>query len=255
MFECRRIDLLPFRLDKLCVKHGNVVVSSRRSGNAFVSVCQVESVRRPMSEQQRVVMRLPVMPDEERRERILKAAEVVFDAMGFGDATMEEVARLAGMAKKTVYRFFPDKRCLFTALIQSHDQLQIEIGGQRGQTADPRERVRLALEALARFVLSPRQILVTRLIIAEAGKHPDLTRQFYEDCVENFRAFLAQELDFHVAVSPSEGVDRRDIADIFVGAVLGPLQTKVLMFGKQGEDLDSEIRMRVDLALRLLMPS
>lgn len=201
-----------------------------------------------------VVTRLPVMSDAERRERIVKAAEAVFDAMGYGDATMEEVARSAGMAKKTLYRFFPDKRSLFTALIESHDQLQLDICVQGGRMLDPRERARFALEALARFVLSPRQIMVTRLITAEAGKHPELARQFYMECVESIRAFLASELVSNPAPSAFEGADPRDIADIFVGSVLGPLQTKVMMLGIKPEDLDREIVRRVDLALRLLMP-
>ncbi|MBB4006555.1 TetR/AcrR family transcriptional regulator [Allorhizobium taibaishanense] len=202
-----------------------------------------------------VVSRLPVMSDAERRERIVKAAEAVFDALGYGDATMEEVARSAGMAKKTLYRFFPDKRSLFTALIESHEQLQLDIHVQRGRTLDPRQRARFALEALARFVLSPRQIIVTRLITAEAGKHPELARQFYLECVETIRSFLASELVSNPTPSGLDGVDRRDIADIFVGAVLGPLQTKVMMLGADADDLDDEIVRRVDLALRLLMPA
>jgi AcrR family transcriptional regulator len=67
------------------------------------------------------VGRPPSLADEERKALILQAAETVFDSFGYGDATMEEVARSCGMAKKTVYKFFPDKASLFGALVESHD--------------------------------------------------------------------------------------------------------------------------------------
>lgn len=52
---------------------------------------------------------------EARRGRILAAATTLFANRGFGEVQMDDVARLAGMGKPTLYRYFPSKAELFLA--------------------------------------------------------------------------------------------------------------------------------------------
>ena len=65
--------------------------------------------------------RPPALSPEERKHRILEAAESVFTDIGYGAATMEEIARIAGMSKRTLYSLYPDKRSLFADLISDID--------------------------------------------------------------------------------------------------------------------------------------
>ena len=46
-------------------------------------------------------------------ERILAAAEECFSRYGFQKTSMEDVAREAGLSRRSVYRHFPDKAALF----------------------------------------------------------------------------------------------------------------------------------------------
>ncbi len=55
----------------------------------------------------------------QRRESILLAAEKVFDAHGYAAATMEQVASAAGVAKGSVYNYFPSKQDLFNQVFQA----------------------------------------------------------------------------------------------------------------------------------------
>ena len=55
--------------------------------------------------------------DERRAEVILDAASQLFLAPGPGRVNMDELARDLGMAKKTIYRHFPDKHSLMTAVL------------------------------------------------------------------------------------------------------------------------------------------
>jgi AcrR family transcriptional regulator len=50
------------------------------------------------------------------RERILAAAEGVFTARDYHDVLMDDVARGCGVAKGTLYRYFPSKRALCRAV-------------------------------------------------------------------------------------------------------------------------------------------
>lgn len=55
--------------------------------------------------------------DEERAEAILDAASRLFLAPGPGRVSMDDLARALGMSKKTIYRYFPDKHSLMTAVL------------------------------------------------------------------------------------------------------------------------------------------
>ncbi len=55
---------------------------------------------------------------EFRSGEILEAARLVFAAKGYGDATVDDIADKAGIAKGTVYLYFPSKREIFVELIR-----------------------------------------------------------------------------------------------------------------------------------------
>jgi AcrR family transcriptional regulator len=55
--------------------------------------------------------------DQRRTELILDAASRLFLAPGSGRVSMDDLARDLGMAKKTIYRHFPDKHSLLTAVL------------------------------------------------------------------------------------------------------------------------------------------
>ncbi|MER5407199.1 helix-turn-helix domain-containing protein [Streptomyces sp. NPDC002769] len=48
---------------------------------------------------------------------IVEAADRLFLAAGFARVSMDDLARELGMSKKTIYRHFPDKRSLLTAVL------------------------------------------------------------------------------------------------------------------------------------------
>ncbi|WP_199809952.1 TetR/AcrR family transcriptional regulator [Streptomyces sp. NRRL F-5126] len=55
--------------------------------------------------------------DRQRAELILDAAAELFLGPGPGRVSMDDLARDLGMAKKTIYRHFPDKHSLMTAVL------------------------------------------------------------------------------------------------------------------------------------------
>nr|WP_186363374.1 TetR/AcrR family transcriptional regulator [Rhizobium sp. ACO-34A] len=198
------------------------------------------------------VGRPPLFPDEERRGLILQAAERVFDAVGYGAATMEEVARECGMAKKTVYKFFPDKASLFSALIDSHDTLIDDWTSQSREGMVVEEHFRQLLLELSAFILSPRQLTLTRLVIAEARKSPDLARRFHKECMEKTLSFVTHELERGGLFAGRNPQEARRIADMFIGATLGAAQISALMLDMDQESLRRELVVRVEIAAAML---
>jgi AcrR family transcriptional regulator len=73
----------------------------------------LESVREAVSS---VLKRRVVKPTEQRRREILEAALKQFGEKGFQDTTVEDIANAAGVAKGTIYLYFPSKEHLLVSL-------------------------------------------------------------------------------------------------------------------------------------------
>ncbi|MGQ2967816.1 MAG: TetR/AcrR family transcriptional regulator [Allorhizobium sp.] len=201
------------------------------------------------------VGRPPSLADDDRKALILQAAETVFDSLGYGDATMEEVARACGMAKKTVYKFFPDKASLFGALVDSHDVAVIDSRAATGGEEQSEARLIRLLEDVAAAILSPRQITLTRLVIAESIKYPELAQRFYRDCVEKTMSHVAQALASDPSLRLPPGLDNKTFADMLVSTLLGSIHLRALMLNLSREALEEELRGRVPLVMDLIVRS
>ena len=64
--------------------------------------------------------------DSAKRRQILDGARAVFLADGFDAASMNEIARAAGVSKGTLYVYFDSKDELFAALIREEKREQAE---------------------------------------------------------------------------------------------------------------------------------
>ncbi len=101
----------------------------------------------------------PSSPDQKARyRRILAAASKHGAANGLERVQMHEVAREAGVAIATLYRYFPSKTHLFTALLRS----QMDRLGELSVKPRPDES---AADGIARLLVSAgRQLLRTPLL-------------------------------------------------------------------------------------------
>jgi AcrR family transcriptional regulator len=111
------------------------------------------------------------------RERILDAAEGLFLTQGYGATSIEMVAQVVRMSKRTFYHRFQDKAALFEAVVHRIiGRLRpADISGifLQGSLEDVLLRVaQLALRA----ALTPEATALQRLLLAEAARFPELAR-------------------------------------------------------------------------------
>ncbi|MBV9796206.1 MAG: TetR/AcrR family transcriptional regulator [Actinobacteria bacterium] len=96
----------------------------------------------------------PLRRDAElNRQRILKAADEVFTERGL-EATLDDVARQAGVGVGTVYRRFPDKASLADALFEERINTMAGLAVQAQEADDP-------WEGLAGFMLTAAEMLTS----------------------------------------------------------------------------------------------
>jgi TetR/AcrR family transcriptional regulator len=60
---------------------------------------------------------LAPLPAEDYRRRLLDAAEAVFAARGYRGATTREIANRAGVAKRMLFYYFPNKEALYRSVL------------------------------------------------------------------------------------------------------------------------------------------
>ena len=113
----------------------------------------------------------------QKRRQILDGARDVFLTAGFDGASMNDIARVAGVSKGTLYVYFTSKDHLFETLIREDRRQQAEamcdvldtLGGPREVLDDFGRRL---LEMMTR----PETLAHVRAVVAVAGKFPQLGR-------------------------------------------------------------------------------
>jgi AcrR family transcriptional regulator len=113
--------------------------------------------------------------------QILDGARQVFLADGFDGASMNDIARAAGVSKGTLYVYFPSKNELFEALIRYDRAQQAEQLFQYGSHDDELGVVlsRIGL-GLMRNMCRAEHLAHMRMVIGVAAKYPRIGKAFYE---------------------------------------------------------------------------
>src|SRR5208282_5724072 len=91
------------------------------------------------------------------RERLLETAADIFSAGG-PDASLEAVAKRAGVGIGTLYRHFPTREDLFEAVYRREVQQLTELAEQ-SEGADPVEALRHWLQSCVTFIATKRGML------------------------------------------------------------------------------------------------
>ncbi len=146
-----------------------------------------------------------VLSEIERREALLSAAEHVFLSKGYVSTTMADIAQAAGMSKKTIYQVFNSKKALFDALMM--DRMTVLKMPAEDADRAPTVILRAVLLDISRFVLAPKQIALTRLILAEIASTPEVGDVMKTRCVQ-----VETMIQNWLALQTSRGVF--DIPDI-----------------------------------------
>jgi AcrR family transcriptional regulator len=135
--------------------------------------------------------------DSAKRRQILEGAREVFLAHGFDGASMNDVARGAGVSKGTLYVYFPSKEALFEALVREGKARQAERFAQLSTEQQPAQTLRGFGLTLLDVMSAPASIAQLRTIIGVTAKFPQIGRAFYEagpaHGAEKLAGYLAAE--------------------------------------------------------------
>lgn len=107
-------------------------------------------------------------------EEMLDAALAAFVRHGFDGTSMEAIARVAGVTKRTLYRHAKDKAALYLAVVERQAR-RAGAPQLRAIPAGPLDaRLRRASDVLLAWFLNPNVLALHRMTIAEAARRPEL---------------------------------------------------------------------------------
>jgi AcrR family transcriptional regulator len=165
--------------------------------------------------------RAPHRRDESARLAVLQAADDLVAERGFGGVSIEGIAARAGVAKQTIYRWWPSKVDILLDTLVEDAAGPLAIASSGSAIAG----MRTYLRNLARFLTKDSSGQVLLALIGEAQHDPQTARVFHERYLDPQRARERELLRAGVAsgeLSPDLDVDAA------LDALSGPILLRAL---------------------------
>jgi AcrR family transcriptional regulator len=124
--------------------------------------------RSEMTQSAAAIVRKPRADALRNRERVLEAAKAVFSAGG-ADASLETVARRAGVGIGTLYRHFPTREALYEAVYRREVEQLGDLAEQLKNEPKPVDALRRWLRSNVEFVATKKGMSAALALAAQAS--------------------------------------------------------------------------------------
>ena len=190
-----------------------------------------------------------IAKDDVKASAIIEAARKTFLVNGYDSTSMDEIALVANVSKRTVYNRFKSKEELFGAAILATCQNLLPMNIDDIEASlPPREFIYAVCEQFIRGIFEPEALALRRIATFEAGRNPRIGHIYLEHgpawMVETCAPILKRMADRGV-YSIDDPVD----AIWRLGALVSePLYTRVLLSAAP-EDLDAAVADQISAGL------
>jgi len=114
-------------------------------------------------------------------DQVLDGARKIFLRDGFERASVDDIAREAGVSKATIYAYFPDKQLMFLEVARSECHRQTEAAEAMVEGDVPvLVALTIAAERIVAFQISDFGQRMFRIVVGEGERFPGLGRQFFD---------------------------------------------------------------------------
>jgi AcrR family transcriptional regulator len=153
-----------------------------------------------MTDQATLERVLPATGEDEsaKRRQIIDGARGVFLSRGFDAASMNDIARAAGVSKGTLYVYFADKSRLFEAMVEDEALAKAKLVYNLDPTRDVETTLREFGRAYVGGMCRPGGGSSIRTVMAIAERMPEVGRRFYENVLAKSINSLADYLQARV---------------------------------------------------------
>ena len=133
---------------------------------------------------------------EERPKQILDAALSVFAERGLAAARLDDIAKLAGLSKGTIYLYFPNKEELFREVVRTSIVAYIARAEEFFESErDPVQALLKWMDSYWSWLRSPVFPGIHRLVGSELTNFPDLSAFYATEVIERAQRLVCGMLD------------------------------------------------------------
>ncbi len=156
-----------------------------------------------------------------KRDIILEAAALLFLKEGYGAASINKLISRIGGSKATVYAYFENKERLFEAVVENIvDEIPVFINDVQLDDVTLHDGLVAISERLLEIVTSPRHLALSRLVIAEADKFPEIGRIYYERAPHHICVVLTAFIKEQTSKEGFKIIRPQELVESFTGMVL-----------------------------------
>jgi AcrR family transcriptional regulator len=158
----------------------------------------------------------PARRNERSRRAILDATVALVSELGYEQASIEAIAKRAGVGKQTIYRWWPSKGAVALEALDESLATVVDFADTGDIVADLRSHMTRVTDLLG----STQVGTVIQGLIAEAQSDPALSRAHLDKVIEPANAFwLARILRAQASGELRADADAQTIIDMLFGAM------------------------------------
>ncbi|HEY8160040.1 MAG TPA: TetR/AcrR family transcriptional regulator [Methylobacter sp.] len=187
------------------------------------------------------------------RDRLLDTASSLFLEHGYGNLSLETIAREARVSMRTIYSQFGGKAGLFGAMIRRcSDGFVTSLSEEHVLANSPDEVLISFAKQFLHGITRPDVVRMRALLVGESPRFPDLATQFYEQGPQRTLEHLAQFFVRQQQAGYFVATDPHFLADQFLSALRSERFQKLQLGLEPTPDeaeIDAWARQAVDLFL------
>lgn len=157
-----------------------------------------------------------------RPQEIIDAALTLFTQRGFAATKLDEVAKLAGVTKGTVYLYFDSKEELFFSAIREMVVPMLELGESRVASFEgsATELLKALTHSWVEKLLERKGVCLTKVMLSDGNQYPEIAAFYHQEVVLRGRRLFASVLDKGVASGEFRPMDTMLAARNLIAPIL-----------------------------------
>ena len=193
----------------------------------------------------------PPQDSRVQRRRILEAASEIIHAQGFAGSSLDAIASAAGVTKRTIYALIGDKAAVFKAVCTESVASVASIPFPSARPGDILEETLTYLASvLMEHALSPQLVALSRVIMLESQRFPDLAQSILESGRETMHAGIKSVFVQLQAQGVAHFEDLEGGAEAFYDVVVGNRGFRATIGFHEPFPSEADIRRRVAIFTR-----
>lgn len=159
----------------------------------------------------------------------MSAAHGLFAMKGYSQVSMDDIAKAAGVSKRTVYAYYKTKDDLFSAFLESYcETLHLTFEEQLDQDANLSECLYGFARTFLSCLLTQERIDFYRILLSESVPLPHIGAKFLETGPNHCARILAQFfIDYSLKKNTPLPASAEALANSFIGAAITKIHLRL----------------------------